>query len=226
MIPWVHLDTAQVPDGGGELRLMRRGDEFSIMAGSTSLMTSRRNGSEQALATLACDRIKTRVKQRLLIGGLGMGFTLSAALSALGPDARVVVSELVPAVVSWAKGPMAEIFGDSLTDPRASIEEKDVAKVIASASSSFDAILLDVDNGPEGLTRKANDALYDLPGLRAARAALRPRGILAVWSAGPNPRFTQRLRTSGFDVEEVRSRANGSRGGAWHMIWIATKAAG
>ncbi len=225
MIPWVHLDTAQVPDGGGELRLMRRGDEFSIMAGSTSLMTSRRSGSEQTLATLVCDRIKTRPKQRLLIGGLGMGFTLGAALSALGPDARVVVSELVPAVVNWAKGPMAEIFGDSLTDPRASIEEKDVAKIIASASSSFNAILLDVDNGPEGLTRKANDALYDLPGLRAARAALRPRGILAVWSSGPNPRFTQRLRTSGFDVEEVKARANGSRGGAWHTIWIATKPA-
>jgi len=226
MIPWVHLDTAQVPDGGGELRLMRRGDEFSIMAGSTSLMTSRRSGSEQTLATLVCDRIKTRPKQRLLIGGLGMGFTLGAALSALGPDARVVVSELVPAVVNWAKGPMAEIFGDSLTDPRASIEEKDVAKVIASASSSFDAILLDVDNGPEGLTRKANDALYNLQGLRTARAALRPRGILAVWSSGPNPRFTQRLRTSGFDVEEVKARANGARGGAWHTIWIATKPAG
>jgi spermidine synthase len=225
MIPWIHLDTAQVPDGGGDLRLMRRGDEFSIMAGSISLMTSRRNGSEQTLATLVCDRLTTRAKQRVLIGGLGMGFTLGAALSALGPDARVVVSELVPAVVSWAKGPMAEIFGNSLTDPRASIEEEDVAKVIASASSSFDAILLDVDNGPEGLTRKANDALYQLPGLRAARAALRPRGILAVWSSGPNPRFTQRLRTSGFDVEEVKARANGSHGGAWHTIWIATKPA-
>jgi spermidine synthase len=226
MIPWVHLDTAQVPDGGGELRLMQRGDEFSIMAGSTSLMTSRRSGSEETLATVVCERLKTRTKARILIGGLGMGFTLRAALDALGPEAKVVVSELVPAVVAWAKGPMAEVFGNSLTDPRVSIEEKDVAKVIASASSAYDAILLDVDNGPEGLTRKANDALYNQQGLRAARVALRPRGILAVWSSGPDPRFTQRLRTSGFDVQEVKARANGARGGAWHIIWIATRPAG
>src|SRR4051794_1298518 len=225
MIPWRHLDSAQVPDGGGELRLMQRGDEFSIMAGSTSLMTSRRSGSEETLATLACERIKSRDPPRLLIGGLGMGFTLRAALAALGAEAHVVVAELVPAVVSWAKGPMAEVFGNSLTDPRVRIEEKDVAKVIASASSEYHAILLDVDNGPQGLTRKANDRIYDLAGLRAARAALRPRGILAVWSSGPNRDFTQRLRKTGFDVEEMKARANGARGGAWHIIWFATKPA-
>jgi|SRR3954471_4613131 spermidine synthase len=221
MIPWRHLDSAQVPDGGGELRLMQRGEEFSIMAGSTSLMTSKRSGSEETLATLACERIKSRDKPHLLIGGLGMGFTLRAALAALGPNARVVVAELVPAVVSWAKGPMAEVFGTSLTDLRVHIEEKDVAKVIASAASEYDAILLDVDNGPEGLTRKANDRIYALDGLRMAGAALRPRGILAVWSSGPNRDFTQRLRKAGFEVEQIKARANGARGGAWHIIWIA-----
>jgi spermidine synthase len=205
---------------------MRRGDEFSIVLGANQLMSSRLSGSEEALATLTCERIRARERPQILIGGLGMGFTLRAALAAVGPEARIVVAELVPAVISWAKGPMAEVFGNSLTDPRVRIEETDVGNVIASASSAYDAILLDVDNGPEGLTRKANDALYDQEGLRAARAALRPRGILAVWSSGPDPRFTQRLRRNGFDVEEVKARANGARGGAWHIIWIATKPAG
>ena len=225
MIPWVELDRATVPDGGGALRLMQRGDEFSIMAGATSLMTSRRTGSEEALATIGCARIKNRTRPRVLIGGLGVGFTLRAALDALPQDAAIVVSELVPAVVAWAKGPLAGIFGASLSDPRVSIEEKDVATVIAAASAEYDAILLDVDNGPEGLTRKDNDKLYDQQGLRTTRAALRPRGILAVWSSGPDPRFTKRLATSGFDVEEVKTRANGPRGGPWHMIWIAAKPA-
>ena len=225
MIPWRHLDTAEVPDGGGELRLMQRGDEFSIMAGSTSLMTSHRSGSEETLATLACERIKSRDRPSLLIGGLGMGFTLRAALAALGPESRVVVAELVPAVISWAKGPMAEIFGNSLADPRVTIIEGDVAKVIASSSSAYDAVLLDVDNGPEGLTRKANNRIYDLEGLRAARTALRPGGILALWSSGPNRDFAQRLRKTGFAVEEVKARANGARGGAWHVIWLATNPA-
>ena len=226
MIPLVHLDTAQVPDGGGELRLMQRGDEFMIMLGSTSLMTSRRSGSEETLATVVCDRLKSRRAPRILIGGLGMGFTLRAALEALGLEAQIVVAELVPAVVAWAKGPMAEVFGGSLTDPRVTIEEKDVGKVIAAAPLAYDAILLDVDNGPEGLTRKANDALYGRDGLRAARVALRPRGMLAVWSSGPDSKFTQRLKQSGFEAEEVKARANGVRGGAWHMIWLATKPAG
>jgi spermidine synthase len=201
---------------------MQRGPEFSIMAGSTSLMTSHRSGSEETLAILACERIKCGDRPRVLIGGLGMGFTLRAALAALGSEAKIVVAELVPAVVSWARGPMAEIFGDSLTDPRVQIEEMDVAKVIVSGSSAYDAILLDVDNGPEGLTRKANDRIYDLEGLRAARAALRPRGILATWSSGPNRAFAQRLRKTGFAVEEVKARADGARGGAWHIIWLAT----
>ena len=223
MIPWSLLDTAQVP-GGGELRLMRRGAEFSIMLGGNQLMNSRARGSEEALATIACERIRSREKPRILIGGLGMGFTLRAALAALGTDARIIVAELVPAVLAWARGPMAEVFGDSLTDPRVSACEADVGVLIRSGASAFDAILLDVDNGPEGLSRKANDALYDLEGLRAACAALRPGGVLAVWSAAPNLKFTARLRKAGLDADEVRVRANGSRGGARHIIWIATRA--
>ena len=223
MIPWSVLDTAQVP-GGGELRLKQRGAEFSIMLGQDELMNSRLSGSEEALATIACGKIRRRKTPRILIGGLGMGFTLRAALAALEPEARIVVAELVPAVVAWARGPMAEVFGTSLTDPRVSVREADVGEVIRSGAAAFDAILLDVDNGPEGLTRKTNDALYDLKGLSIARMALRPGGVLAVWSSGPNPKFTWRLRKAGFAVEEVRARANGPRGGARHVIWIATRA--
>jgi spermidine synthase len=226
VIPWVLLDTAPVPGGGGELRLMRRGNELSIRLGHNELMNSRLSGSEEALADLACERIRARKRPHVLIGGLGMGFTLRAALTALGAEARVVVAELVPAVVAWARGPMAEIFGASLTDPRVSIREADVGHAIRTATSRYDAILLDVDNGPEGLTRQANDTLYDLNGLSAARAALNPGGVLAVWSSGPNPDFTRRLRKAGFGVDELPVRANGKRGGARHVIWIATRAAG
>jgi spermidine synthase len=225
VIPWSLLDIAQVP-GGGELRLMRRGAEFSIMLDGNQLMNSRVRVSEEALAAFACERIRSRKKPQLLIGGLGMGFTLRAALAALEADARIVVAELVPAVVVWARGPMAEIFGSSLTDPRVTIREADVSHVIRSGPSAYDAILLDVDNGPGGLTRKANDALYDLEGLSAARAALRPGAILAVWSAGPDLNFTRRLRKTGFDVDEVKVRASGSRGGARHIVWIATRDGG
>jgi spermidine synthase len=224
MIPWSVLDTAQVPGGGGELRLKRRGAEFSIMLDHNELMNSRLSGSEEALATIACEKIRRHKTPRILIGGLGMGFTLRAALVALGPDARIVVAELVPAVVAWARGPMAEVFGASLTDPRVSIREADVGEVIRSDAAAFDAILLDVDNGPEGLTRKGNDALYNMEGLRAAGTALCSGGILAVWSSGPDLDFTRRLRKTGFDVDEVRVRANGSRRGARRVIWIASHA--
>ncbi len=222
MIPWTLLDTAQIP-GGGELRLMRRGTEFSIKLGQNELMNSRLSGSEQALATLACRRIQTRERPRMLIGGLGMGFTLRAALAVLGSKAEIVVAELVPSVVAWARGEMAEMFGGSLTDPRVTIREEDVSQIIRSARAAYDTILLDVDNGPEGLTRESNDALYDLKGLTAARVALRPGGVLAVWSSGPDPRFTQRLHKAGFDVNEVPVRANGPRGGARHVIWTAVR---
>ena len=224
MIPWIKIDTARVPGTDGELRLMRRGAEFSIMLGTNELMNSRLSGSEAALATLAAKKIEKVAKPHVLIGGLGMGFTLRAALAVLGPGAKIVVAELVPAVVAWARGPVAEIFGDSLKDPRVSILETDVTEVIRSESRAFDTILLDVDNGPEGLTRKANDALYNSAGLKAAHATLRPGGVLAVWSSGPNPPFAKRLRGVGFDVNEVAVRATGRGGGARHVIWIATTA--
>ena len=223
MIPWEKLDTARIPGTDDELRLMRRGKEFSIMLGTNELMNSRLSGSEAALATLAAKKIEKVAKPHMLIGGLGMGFTLRAALGAVGSEAQIMVVELVPAVVAWARGPMAEIFGDSLGDSRVSIREADVTEVIRAHRSKFDAILLDVDNGPEGLTRKANDALYSSAGLKAAHSALRPGGVLAVWSSGPNPAFAKRLRGASFDVNEVNIRATGKGGGARHIIWIATK---
>ncbi len=223
MIPWVKIDTARIPGTDGELRLMRRGTEFSIKLGANELMNSRLSGSEAALATLAAKKIEKVAKPHVLIGGLGMGFTLRAALGVLGSKAQVVVAELVPAVVAWARGPMAAIFGDSLNDPRVSILQTDVTDVIRTHKRIYDAILLDVDNGPEGLTRKANDALYNPAGLNAAHAALRPGGVLAVWSSGPNPPFTKRLGGVGFEVNEVAIRATGKGGGARHVIWIATR---
>lgn len=228
MIPWVHLDTAQVP-GGGELRLMQRGAEFSIRLGRDELMNSRLSATEQALATIACEKIRTRkrpiTRPSILIGGLGMGFTLRAALTVLGKQAHIMVAELVPAVVAWARGPMAKLSGGSLTDPRVRIHEGDVGDLIRSGRSAYDAILLDVDNGPHGMTRKANDGLYDLKGLRAAHTALRPGGVLAVWSSGPDAKFTARLRKTGFKVDEIPLRAKGPRGGARHFIWTATRGA-
>jgi spermidine synthase len=224
MIPWVKIDTARVPGTDGELRLMRRGAEFSIMLGTNELMNSRLSGSEAALATLAAKKIEKVAKPHVLIGGLGMGFTLRAALAVLGAGAKIVVAELVPAVVAWARGPMAEIFGGSLNDPRVDIREVDVAQVIERYPLTFDAILLDVDNGPEGLTRKANDALYEVTGLKVAHTALRRGGLLAVWSSGPNAKFSKSLRQAGFDVNEVAVRATGRGGGARHVIWIAAKA--
>jgi spermidine synthase len=223
MIPWEKLDIARIPGTDDELRLMRRGKEYSIMLGTNELMNSRLSGSEAALATLAAKKLETVAKPHVLIGGLGMGFTLRAALGAFGSKAQIVQVELVPAVVAWARGPMAEIFGESLSDPRVRIREADVTEIIRSHRLKFDAILLDVDNGPEGLTRKANDALYSATGLKASHTALRSGGVLAVWSSGPNPAFAKRLRGASFEVNEVNVRATGKGGGARHVIWIATK---
>lgn len=225
MIPWTVIDRATVPGGDAELSLARRGAEFSIALGQNELMNSRVSGSEEALATSALARIGDRDRPDVLIGGLGMGFTLRAALSKLGPGGRITVAELVPAVVRWARGPLTELFGASLADPRVSIFEGDVGALIRSARSGYDAILLDVDNGPEGLTREGNKDLYSHAGLRAARAALRPGGVLSVWSSGPNSAFTQRLRAVGFSVDQLRVRANGRGGGARHVIWVATRTA-
>jgi len=223
VIPWVLLDTAEVPGDGGELRLQQRGTEFSIRLGRDELMNSRMHGSEEALATLAWAKLGARPRPRILIGGLGMGFTLRAALDAAGAAARIVVAELVPAVVSWNRGPLAAISGHALADPRVEIREADVGAMIRAEVAAYDAILLDVDNGPAALSRKANDRLYDAGGLGAARAALRPGGVLAVWSAGPDRKFTARLRQAGFAVDEVPVRARGKQGGARHTVWIATR---
>ena len=223
MLPWVQLDTAIVP-GGGELRLMRRGDEFSILAGAIALMNSRMSGSEIALAELACDRLRGRRNCRMLIGGYGMGFTLRAAQAGLGRDAQILVAELVPAIMEWARGPMAELTGACLDDPRVTIHDGDVGGFITSARASFDAILLDVDNGPDGFSRAANGRLYDLQGLEAARKALRKNGLLAIWSAAPDKEFVNRLTRAGFDVDEVMVRANKGRGGRY-IVWIATNKA-
>ncbi len=225
MIPWVQLDTAKMPGANGELRLMQRGAEYSIMLGAIELMNSRMGSSEEALATLACQRIAERPAPRVLIGGLGLGFTLRAALGVLGDKAKVVVAELVPSVVAWAKGPLAEIHGASLADPRVSIRETDVGLSIRSAESEYDAILLDVDNGPQGLSVKSNDYLYRLEGLAAVRRALKVGGVLGVWSSAPDDNFTHRLRRTGFKVEETRVKARVSRGGR-RVIWLATNPGG
>lgn len=223
MTPWILRDSAQIPGNGGELRLYQGGDEFSIkIAGRGELMNSRVHGSEDALAEHTCARLTDRVQPRLLIGGLGMGFTLAAALRQVGERARVLVAELVPAVVAWNRGSLGEHAGHPLDDPRVRVREGDVARILMAGHEAYDAILLDVDNGPEGLTHKGNDWLYDVDGLNAAYTALRPRGVLAVWSAGPSRDFVQRMRKVGYEVEELRVRAHGSKG-ARHVIWFARR---
>jgi len=223
MTPWILLDSAQVPGNGGELRLYQRGDEFSIrIVGHGELMNSRTHGSEDTLAEQTCARLVDGLHPRMLIGGLGMGFTLAAALRHVGDHAQVIVAELVPAVVAWNRGPLGEHAGHPLQDPRVTVHEGDVAHILKAEQQTFDAILLDVDNGPAGLTRRENDWLYSMNGLNAAYIALRPQGVLAVWSAGPDNAFMQRLRKVGFEVEEVRVRAHGTKG-ARHIIWFARR---
>jgi spermidine synthase len=216
------IDSAPIP-GGGELRLFQRDKEFSIMLGNNELMNSRLSGSEEALATLPCERLNDRAAPCILIGGLGMGFTLRAALPLLDASAEIIVAELVPAVVKWARGPMAELFGGSLSDPRVTIETADVFDLLSEQPNDYDAILLDVDNGPDGITHASNDRLYAMAGLQTAKRALRSGGILAIWSSAPDPKFTRRLMKAGFSVEENPVRGRGKRG-AHHMIWMATKA--
>ncbi|SMC47613.1 Spermine/spermidine synthase [Rhizobium sp. RU36D] len=192
------------------------------MLGANELMNSRLSGSEEALATLSFERIANVRRPAMLIGGLGMGFTLRAALAVMPSDSEVTVGELVPAVIAWARGPMADIFKGSLDDPRVTVREGDVGNMIANAKSRYDAILLDVDNGPDGLTRKSNDGLYSHSGLVAALAALRPGGVLAVWSSGLDEAFTRRLKQAGFATEVKSVRAH-KRSGARHTIWLAVK---
>ena len=218
MKPRELIGTAKVP-GGVELRLFRHGDDHMIMVDANELMSSRVGGSEEALALMTCERLG-KPNAHLLIGGYGMGFTLRAALGVLGPDARLTVAELVPEIINWARGPMAALTAGCLDDPRVHLVAGDVAAAIASGTKRYDAILLDVDNGPSGLVRTANDGLYSLRGLALARAALRPGGILAIWSAAPDAAFTRRLKDAGFKVDEVIVRARSNGKGPRHTIWF------
>ncbi|WP_232037246.1 spermidine synthase family protein [Sphingobium amiense] len=215
------IDTADIP-GGGQLLLRQRGSDFAIEYGEIQLMVSWVSRSEQALATLACQRVR-RDDAQLLIGGLGMGFTLTAALAVLPANAGVVVAELVPKVLDWAKGPLAHLFGDALADPRLAVEICDVHDLIAGSPERFDAILLDVDNGPDGLISLANDRLYSVGGLQLAHAALRPGGVLAIWSGYPAYGFADQLENAGFIVEEVHMRTGEHGRGDRHVIWLATR---
>ena len=215
------LDTAPIPNSAGELALYQHGKDFLIkVVGGQDLMSTRTHGSADALAELTCPEVAGRIRPRVLIGGLGVGFTLAAALRHLGPDAEVVVAELVPAVVEWNRGPLGEHAGHPLRDKRVTVEEVDVSLVLRAGGRSFDAILLDVDNGPEGLTQKSNDWLYSKAGLNVSYRALRPKGVFAVWSAGSDRGFTKRLGKAGFEVEEVPVRAHLGKG-ARHLIWVA-----
>ncbi len=221
MIPWQELGRATVPGTAAPLVLFQRGHEFVIRTGPHALMSSEAHGSEEALAELACERISDRTSARVLIGGLGMGFTLGVALAHLPATARVVVAELVPAVIEWNRGPLAHLAQRPLEDPRVTVHTGDVAEMIRTPHP-FDAILLDVDNGPNGLTRKSNDGLYSGAGLAAAFCALRRGGVLGVWSVAPDRAFVSRLSVAGFEVEEHVVRARRTRGGR-HVLWLATR---
>jgi spermidine synthase len=224
MIAREFLGAAQVPDGA-ELRLFAHGRDFMIVMGHNELMSTRMRGSEEALATMTLERLETPVPQ-LLIGGYGMGFTLRAALAA-HPQVRVTVAELVPEIIAWARGPMAELTAGCLDDPRVTLGMGDVSAFIDDAADgtteTYDAILLDVDNGPDALVHEQNRRIYSFAGLRAAKAALNPGGVLAIWSAARDPGFTRRLEKAGYAVEEVEVRARPNNKGPRHIIWFARR---
>ena len=222
MNPMIHLGTAHVP-GGVEIRLYQRGDDFMILLPTDELMSSRMRNSEERLATMTLERLAGNSAPRMLIGGYGMGFTLRAALAAVPPQARITVTELLPEIIEWARGPMAELTAGCLDDPRVTLELRDVAETIAFDTGHFDAILLDVDNGPDGVVRKENDRLYSRAGLATTFGALRPGGVLAVWSAKDDAGFTRRLRGAGFEVEMVTVKARPNGKGPRHVIWFAKR---
>ena len=221
MKPRVLLGQTRTPEGE-EMILSRHGSEYVILASGQSLMSSRMHGSEEALATFACARARTLEAPCCLVGGLGMGFTLRATLDVLPPDAIVIVAELVPAVVDWNRGPLGPLARHPLKDKRVAVEIDDVATVLRSRPGEFDAVLLDVDNGPAALTASHNAGLYDDRGLTTARAALKPGGVLAVWSSREDRRLEQRLRYVGFDVTVERVRGRLKKGGPRHTIFLGT----
>ena len=222
MQPRIFIGSAQVP-GGAELTLYQRGGDFMIVLDRNELMSSRMSGSEEALANMTLQRLDGRASLHMLIGGYGMGFTLRAALAALDGAAQVTVAELVPEIIDWARGPMAELAAGCLDDPRVHLVHADVADVIAAGPGQYDAILLDVDNGPDGLVRQANDRLYSAHGLSASIAAHKPGGVLALWSAGADAAITRRLAQTGLPVDEVRVRARSNGKGPQHVIWFVQK---
>jgi spermidine synthase len=219
------LAETETPDGA-DLKLVRRDREYIILANGKSLMSSRMHGSEEALAMLGCRHLRGVEQPAVLVGGLGMGFTLRATLDLLPPDAQVVVAELAPAVVEWNRGPLGPLAGHPLKDRRVRVEVSDVAATLRAGRARFDAVLLDVDNGPTPFTSAANAGLYDDRGLAAARAALTPGGVLAIWSATENRKFEQRLRYGGFSVEVERVRGRLKKGGPHHTIFLCRKSAG
>jgi len=224
MKPSTLLGTALIPDTKKELKLYEHDGEYAIkIPGRGELMNTKVHGSEKALAELACERMAGSDQPRILVGGLGMGFTLAAALDVVGEDAEVVVAELVPEVVDWNREYTGAAAGHPLNDPRSTVYVGDVANVIRDdKQGTFDAILLDVDNGPEAIIRRENDWLYTIPGLEAARRALRPGGVLGVWSAGPDHLFRARLKHAGFKVEEKIVRPHRAGKGSRHYIWIGS----
>lgn len=213
------LGEAQVP-GGALLQLFSHGTDYIIALDRNELMSTRMWFSEEQLSHLTIDRLE-RPDPHILIGGYGMGFTLRAALARLGDKGRVTVGELVPEIIAWARGPMAEVAQGCLDDPRVTLRMGDVRAVIAEGNGTYDAILLDVDNGPDGLVRPENDAIYSNAGLAAAKRALKPGGVLAIWSAAPDPRFTRQLTRAGFEVDPVEVRARPNNKGPRHTIWFA-----
>lgn len=226
MIPWTLLGTAIIPNNGGELKLTQRENEFSIhLTGIRGeLMNSRTHCSELALAELGCAHIQGKDNCKVLVGGLGMGFTLSAALKATSNSSEVIVAELIPEVIEWNKGPLGECANKPLNDNRVQVHLGDVAGLFKSQQATYDAVLLDVDNGPEGFTHTDNNNLYSLPSLLAIGQTLKPGGVLAVWSAWNDPKFTIQLKKARFVVETKTVRAHKGKGSC-HTIYLAKKAA-
>jgi spermidine synthase len=224
---WVFLESAPVPESESVMDLLRYGDELVIRVDGRELMGNRAHGSEEALAELAFDAVERRAKgsgpYRALVGGLGAGFTLAAALRRIGEEGVIEIAELVPEVVRWNRESLGQKAGFPLEDRRVVLYLGDVAKRICAASGELDVILLDVDNGPESLSTKGNDWLYSMRGLEALRRALRPHGVAAVWSAGPARGFLRRFVRAGFDVETHEINARGKKGGRPHVVFLGTR---